>query len=609
MDGTDTPPDDDTGEGGPPVWGNQRRRRKGKKNALIRKFKAAAWMAVLIRRLCKDHIRNNEDGDSPYMRNVQFADGKEQGDNPSGLMFDVGLFKAKREMRMSEESKRILAAPRWARTETDILHLEIVLRTIKDYASYPVSTQRQIAEVGQYVKYEARRIIVRQGHPAWNFYFILSGAVVVLVMDGEQNFVVPKALLRRGQSFGELALISGGRRMSTVVATEDLEMLSIWHEDFKRIFDNGGIKKSEDEFIKNLFFFQGWPLQIADVYPQRFIYHYYKRGEVVVKDSRYSTWIIVVKSGSLDVMKKLCRARPRPLSPIRPPGFSPLREAWDEGNFKSVVDCRWRRMSLQPKKEHNDSQQQPQPQRKGSGRSGSVMVVGLPDLPPPAASPRHACQHGLGCRCHLIRSSSAQPMASGRRSHLRSAQQRPRTGVRERTNAAQAQTEQSDASALPRLGNRSIAINANGILDVENIAKSNFTQEIRTAAGDLDKEIKSRGENGPAKPTEADTTPMFVRVQTLTKGQVFGLTDLVLGAQPTFSVISNGAECIMIEKSLYVENANEGLLKVIRDQAQAYPSDEEMQQNLQTAIDWSRYKKETVEQAHRRTASSLCSSR
>ena len=82
-------------------------------------------------------------------------------------------------MRMSEISKHILIKPPWARTDQELLHVQIVLRSIKDYANYPVDIQKKIAEVGEYVKYESRRIIVREGHPAWNFYIILSGSGMV----------------------------------------------------------------------------------------------------------------------------------------------------------------------------------------------------------------------------------------------------------------------------------------------------------------------------------------------------------------------------------------------------------------------------------------------
>ena len=54
--------------------------------------------------------------------------------------------------------------------------------------------------------------------------------VVVLVMDEERSFVKPKAILHKGQSFGELAIIHGDKRRSTVVAMEEVEMLAIWFE-------------------------------------------------------------------------------------------------------------------------------------------------------------------------------------------------------------------------------------------------------------------------------------------------------------------------------------------------------------------------------------------
>ena len=49
-------------------------------------------------------------------------------------------------------------------------------------------------------------------------------------MDDERSFVKPKAVLRKGQSFGELAIIHGDRRRSTIVAMEETELLSLWHE-------------------------------------------------------------------------------------------------------------------------------------------------------------------------------------------------------------------------------------------------------------------------------------------------------------------------------------------------------------------------------------------
>lgn len=39
---------------------------------------------------------------------------------------------------------------------------------------------------------------------------------------------------------------------------------------------DGGVSKVEDEFINELNFLQGWPIEIADENPALFRYHFYK---------------------------------------------------------------------------------------------------------------------------------------------------------------------------------------------------------------------------------------------------------------------------------------------------------------------------------------------
>ena len=56
------------------------------------------------------------------------------------------------------------------------LQAQTALRNIACFAEYPVRMQRKIVEVGRYEKYDSKRVIVRQGHPASAFYFILSGS-------------------------------------------------------------------------------------------------------------------------------------------------------------------------------------------------------------------------------------------------------------------------------------------------------------------------------------------------------------------------------------------------------------------------------------------------
>ena len=52
----------------------------------------------------------------------------------------------------------------------------IALRNFPTFAEFPLGMQQEIVKVGWYEKYQAQRVILRQGHRPLNFYFILSGS-------------------------------------------------------------------------------------------------------------------------------------------------------------------------------------------------------------------------------------------------------------------------------------------------------------------------------------------------------------------------------------------------------------------------------------------------
>ncbi|KAK7102621.1 uncharacterized protein [Littorina saxatilis] len=94
--------------------------------------------------------------------------------------------------------------------------------------------------------------------------------------------------------------------------------------------------------------------------------------------------------------------------------------------------------------------------------------------------------------------------------------------------------------------------------------------------------------------TAADLNPEFVHVQTLTKGMCFGLSDLILGPQTSFCVVSNDADVILVNKQMYQEHASEGLLRKMRQDLCPYPSEEEIQTKLQTSVDWASYRQSAL---------------
>jgi len=81
-------------------------------------------------------------------------------------------------------------------------------------------------------RFEAGETIFEQGDFGDRFYVIREGEVEVL-KDG-----VPLAVLGRGESFGEMALLSSAPRMATVRAKKATELTAISRGSFKRLMES-----------------------------------------------------------------------------------------------------------------------------------------------------------------------------------------------------------------------------------------------------------------------------------------------------------------------------------------------------------------------------------
>lgn len=77
--------------------------------------------------------------------------------------------------------------------------------------------------------------IIKQGAGGDTLYFIHDGEVAVrLEVDGVEREV---AVLKKGQFFGEMSLLTGEPRAASCVARTDVELYEIGHEPVKRLFD------------------------------------------------------------------------------------------------------------------------------------------------------------------------------------------------------------------------------------------------------------------------------------------------------------------------------------------------------------------------------------
>ncbi|XP_067022888.1 cyclic nucleotide-binding domain-containing protein 2-like [Acropora muricata] len=138
--------------------------------------------------------------------------------------------------------KKTLKIPSWSRTDEEIEVILQVVKKLKYFDRYPMYLKRELAKVLFYDKFERGRVVIKQGHDANSFYFILSGSVIVERMEedkstGEQHKQL-MGEMEEGDAFGELALLQNTRRTATIICKQDSEFLRVDKPDFDEVLRN-----------------------------------------------------------------------------------------------------------------------------------------------------------------------------------------------------------------------------------------------------------------------------------------------------------------------------------------------------------------------------------
>lgn len=117
-----------------------------------------------------------------------------------------------------------------------------------------------------------------------------------------------------------------------------------------------------------------------------------------------------------------------------------------------------------------------------------------------------------------------------------------------------------------------------------------FTKRHRTSAYS-----KSDEEN----PTDdkKDVGKVFVQIQKLGPKETFGLeqtTFSMMGQTTGCSLVSEGAECILINKKFFLHHLTDDVAKKIRKTIQPIPTEASLQQKLQDKTNWDAFKTRTI---------------
>ncbi|XP_076070117.1 uncharacterized protein LOC143041872 isoform X4 [Mytilus galloprovincialis] len=443
-----------------------------------------------------------------------------------GLSFDPADYKARREACLSNEAKTVLSMDPDERTED---HLKIALlalnQAVNAFSEFPITMQRSLVRVGWYEHFEDKRVIIRQGHMADNFYLIISGTAIVTIMDTEQS-VRTAAVLTKGNSFGELALMHGSKRTATVTCKNSVELLAVGRDDFIDIFMP--ITKDQEpehiRFLRSINILHGWPIECLPYHdPKICCFTFFRRGVLLCKDSNNSEWVYIIKTGNCRVLKSLHPTRPTiPIS---------------EHDIKNSHD-----------------------------------IIKLP----PLISPRSisSCNTSVSIQSSLSHTT-----------HLSSASRKKK---RRRCTVDSLIHILHSTSDSPHLNLEEHKKEVEMLYDK---LHNNFDRRGKRYSKVFEKLDKKVDKENIVE------EKLFVQIQNLGPKDVFGLEQVafgMIGNTTSTILVSDGAECILINKKYFQQHLNDEGAKRLRRTLQPLPSEESLQQKLQDKTNWEAYKALTV---------------
>jgi CRP/FNR family cyclic AMP-dependent transcriptional regulator len=127
-----------------------------------------------------------------------------------------------------------------------------VLRGIPLFAPLAKRHVKRIANLARPRRFAANSAIVRKGQRGETFYVILDGEATVNLPKGRS------IALGAGDFFGELALLDGGPRTATIIATTPVLTMAIGRRPFLKLV------KNDSELVLGLLKVMAERLRVAD---------------------------------------------------------------------------------------------------------------------------------------------------------------------------------------------------------------------------------------------------------------------------------------------------------------------------------------------------------
>ncbi|RUS85625.1 hypothetical protein EGW08_006637, partial [Elysia chlorotica] len=189
------------------------------------------------------------------------------------------------------------------------------LQELRCFVEYPVSFQHKLAKLAWLIEVAADLAVIREGHYAADFYFMLAGKARMIKLHGspflkERGTFHTLRLLKNGDAFGDESMSHPDSvRTYSVITTEKSILLSLSSVDYISMLQQTRDDEQAPEhiiFLSTLAFLKDFPKQKLIEEGDEYIRNYYLRaGSVISEALSQSEYIYVVKYGSCRVLVEM----------------------------------------------------------------------------------------------------------------------------------------------------------------------------------------------------------------------------------------------------------------------------------------------------------------
>lgn len=187
-----------------------------------------------------------------------------------------------------------------------------LIDSVPEFLEFTPKIQKSIAKRAILQEFETGRVIIRENHKADNYYFIVSGVASVTAFKTDpvtgQDQAYNLAFLRKGKSFGELALMHGLARNATIICHSNVSVLTIERDDFIDIFmpAESGQEPEHISFLRTVDIISAWPLdKLPHHDPRICLLTFFRKGAIMCQNSLTNEWVFVIKQGTCRVIKDI----------------------------------------------------------------------------------------------------------------------------------------------------------------------------------------------------------------------------------------------------------------------------------------------------------------